>query len=210
MAHVAVAWRRDGDRARSRRRDRRRIAGAFRRVVHGIVPWGRESVEHHELSYRERQRPIDLAALYPSTADSARLARASREQTADHVPASLAGRLVAHVRHRAPAGNRDARAGRDDGAVSSEFPEEPRARGVAPDRARRCRVRSCDSDESARPRHRLEIRLDDDDERRRGASRSRAIYVWFAHYRARRSDHQARSTIASVHQDDDRAGGVSG
>ena len=210
VAHVAVAWRRDGDRARSRRGDRRRIAGSLRCVVHGVVPWRSESVEHHELSYRERQRPIDLAAVYPSAADSARLARPSREQSADDVPTSVAGRLVAHVRHRAPAGNRNTRAGRNDGALSSEFSEESSARGVAPGRERRCRVRPCDSDEPARPGHGLEVRVDDDDERRRGASRSRTIYVRFARRRARRSDHQAGSAVASVHQDDDRAGGVSG
>ena len=159
VAHVAVAWRRDGHRARSRRRDRRRIAGSLRRVVHGVVPWRGEPVEHHELSHRERQRPIDLAALHPSAADSAGLARPSREQGADDVPASVAGRLVAHVRHRAPAGNRNARAGRNDGALSSEFPEEPRARGVAPDRDEGAsRVRPCDSDEPARPGHGREVR----------------------------------------------------
>ena len=82
----------------------------------------------------------------------------SREQSADHVPASVAGRLVAHVRHRAPAGDRNARAGRNDGALSSEFSEEPGACGVAPDRARRGRVRPCDSDEPARPGHGGEVR----------------------------------------------------
>ena len=61
-----------GTRARSRRRDRRRIAGPLRRVVHGVVPRRGEPVEHDELPHRERQRTADLAALHPPAADSAR------------------------------------------------------------------------------------------------------------------------------------------
>ena len=117
VAHVTVARRRDGHPARSGRGHRRRIAGALRRVVHGVVSRRGQSVEHHQLPHRERQRPVDLAALYPPAADRPRVERASGEQGADDVPSPLAGRLVAHVGYRPPAGDRDARVARDHRAA---------------------------------------------------------------------------------------------
>src|SRR5688572_20408598 len=101
-------------------------------MVHGVVPRRRESVEHHELPYRERECTTDLAALYPPAADWTGLTRPAREQSPDDVPSSLARWLVAHVGHCPSAGNRDARPRRNDGALSSEFPEEPRARRLPP------------------------------------------------------------------------------